>query len=159
MKSYQATINIEGPLPPPQHACLVGPAKKKIIQESIDQLLSWDVIEKFNSTTASPVVLVWQNNKWRFCVDFRTLNAITIGDAYPMLRSDYVFATLTGKRYFTLLDALKGYHQVEIEEKDCPKTAFVSHDGLYQFKRLPFGLRNTPAQVQRLMDKVIGGLK
>ena len=125
----------------------------------MNQLLAWDVIEPSKSTTASPVVLVWQNNKWRFCMDFRQLNSITIGDAYSMLRSDYVFSTLAGSKYFTLLDALKGDHQVEIEEADREKTAFVSYKGLYQFKRLPFGLKNAPAQFQRLMDKIIGGLR
>ena len=75
-----------------------------------------------------------------------------------MLRVDYVFSTLAGSRYFTLLDALKVYHQVEIEEADRDKTAFVSHKGLYQYKRLPFGLKNAPAQFQRLMDRIIGGL-
>lgn len=48
-----------------------------------------------------------------------------------MLRSDYVFSTLAGSKYFTLLDALKGYHQVEIDEADREKTAFVSYEGLY----------------------------
>ena len=115
-------------------------------------------MEPSTSKTASPVVMVWQNGKWRFYVDFRQLNVVTVGDAYPMLRSDYVFSTLAGKRFFTLLDALKGYYQVEIEEKDRHKTAFISHKGLYQYKRLPFGLKNAPAQFQRLMDQIIGGL-
>ena len=76
-----------------------------------------------------------------------------------MLRSDYVFSTLVGSKYFTLLDALKGYHQVEIDEVNKEKTAFVSHKGLYQYKRLPFGLKNAPAQFQWLMDRIIGGLR
>ena len=76
-----------------------------------------------------------------------------------MLRSDYVFSTLARKRFFTLLDAIKGYHQVELEENDKYKTAFISHKGLFQFKRLPFGLKNALAQFQRLMDEVIGGLR
>ena len=82
-----------------------------------------------------------------------------IGDSYLMLRSDYVFSTLAGSKYFSLLDVLKGYHQVEIEEADRGKTAFVSHKGLYQYKGLPFVLKNPPAQFQRLMDKIIGGLR
>ena len=76
-----------------------------------------------------------------------------------MLRSDYVFSTLAGSKYFSLLDALKGYHLVEIEEADRGKTAFVLHKGLYQYKRLPFELKNASAQFQWLMDKIISGLR
>jgi len=65
---------------------------------------------------------------------------------YPMLRSDYVFLTLAGKRFFSLLDAVKGYHQMEIEKRDRHKTAFISHKGLYQYKHLPFGVKNGRAQ-------------
>ena len=155
---YKARIETIGALPPPQQARNAGPARKEVINQTIEQLLSWDVIEKAVSTTASPVVLVWQNNKWRFCVDFRQLNSVTVRDIYPILRSDYVFSRLAGKKYFSLLDALKGYHQVEIDERDRHKTAFISHKGLFQYKRLPFGLKNAPAQFQRLMDEIIGGL-
>src|SRR5258705_10187639 len=73
-----------------------------------------------------------------------------------MLRSDYVFSTLAGKKYFSLLDALKGYHQVEIDERDRHKTAFISHKGLFQYKRLPFGLKNAPAQFQRRRTTMAG---
>jgi len=156
---FQASIPTEGPLPPPQNLRPAGPPKREVIEKTIEQLLAWDVIEMSESKTASPVVLVWQNNKWRFCIDFRSLNAITVGDAYLMLRADYVFSTLAGRHYFTLLDALKGYHQMEIQPKNREKTAFISHKGLYQYKRLPFGLKNGPAQFQRMMDQIIGGLR
>ena len=160
VKGYKVTVNTDdNALPTAQHPHPAGPEKRSLIEKTMDQLIAWDIIEPSISETASPVVLVWQNNKWRLCVDFRQLNSITIGDAYPMLRSDYVFSTLAGSKYFTLLDALKGYHQVEIEEADREKTAFISHKGLYQYKRLPFGLKNAPAQFQRLMDKIIGGLR
>lgn len=69
-----------------------------------------------------------------------------------------MFYTLAGRRYFILLDALKGYHQMEIHLRDWEKIAFISHKGLYQYKRLPFGLKNGPAQFQRMMDQIIGAL-
>jgi hypothetical protein len=122
-------------------------------------MADWDVVERSNSSTASAVVLVWQNQKWRFCVDFRQLNKVTTRDCYPMLRSDYIFSSLAGKRFFSALDAVKGYHQVEIAEDDRHKTAFITHRGLFQFKRMPFGLRNAPAQFQRMMDTILGSLR
>jgi len=76
-----------------------------------------------------------------------------------MLQADYVFSTLAGRWYFTLLDVLKSYHQIEIHPKDREKTAFISHKGLYQYKRLLFGLKNGPAQFQRMMDHIIGALQ
>ncbi|RPB17994.1 hypothetical protein L211DRAFT_772084, partial [Terfezia boudieri ATCC MYA-4762] len=66
VKGFKAAIRTEGPLPTPQQARPTGPTKRKIIDETIDQLLAWDVVEKSTSTTASPIVMVWQNNKWRF---------------------------------------------------------------------------------------------
>jgi hypothetical protein len=147
------------PLPPSQGNRPVGPAKRTAISDSIDQLLGWDIIEDSVSSTASPIVMVWQNNKWRFCVDYRALNAITKGDAYPLLRPDYVFSAMANKQYFSTFDAIKGYHQIDIDPADRAKTAFISHRGLYQYKRLPFGLKNAPGQFQRIMDRILGGLR
>jgi len=85
VRGFQASIRTEGPLPPTQSPKPAGPAKRKVIEKTIEQLLAWDVVEVSESKTASPVVLVWQNNKWRFYIDFRSLNAITVGNVYPIL--------------------------------------------------------------------------
>ena len=139
----------------PRH---VGPHKRQIIDASISQLLEWDIIEPSTSRVGYPVVLVQQHDKWRFCVDYRNLNVATIGEVYPMQRSDAIFDTLHGKRVFSILDAARGYHQLPIAESDRWKTAFITHRGLFQFKRMPFGLRNAPLQFQRFMDSVLGSL-
>ena len=110
VKGYKAMIPMVSLLPPVKPIWNAGPMKKEVIHQTIEQLLAWDVIEKSTSTTASLIVLMWQGNKWYFCVDFQQLNSITVRDAYSMLRSDYIFSTLAGKRYFSLLDTLKGYH-------------------------------------------------
>lgn len=144
--SYKAIIKTDGKLPLPQHVHPTGLVKKQVIEDIINQLLAWDIVEKSVSTMASPIMMVWQNNKWCFCVDFRKLNEVTLEDAYPILRSDYVFSTLAGKCFFTLIDTIKGYHQVELEENDKHKTALISYKGLFQFKCLPFGLKNAPVQ-------------
>jgi hypothetical protein len=159
VKGVLATINTSGDLPPAARLRPIGPAKRQVVEQALRQMANWDVIERSNSPTASAVVLVWQNSKWRFCVDFRQLNKVTTKDSYPMLRSDYIFSSLAGKRFFSALDAVKGYHQVEIAEEDRHKTAFITHRGLFQFKRMPFGLRNAPAQFQRMMDTILGSLR
>jgi len=66
---------------------------------------------------------------------------------------------MANKQYFSVFDAVKGYHQVDIDEEDQYKTVFICHCGLFQYKRLPFGLKNAPGQYQRLMDRVLGSLR
>ncbi|KAE8228162.1 hypothetical protein CF326_g6918 [Tilletia indica] len=141
---------------PPRRA---SPEKKAAMDAALDQLLEWDVVEPSSSPVSFPVLMVRQNQKWRFCVDYRKLNEVTIPDRYPLPTTDAVFQTLLGKRWFSALDALRGYHQQGVREEDRWKTAFVCHRGLYQYKTIPFGLRNAPAVFQRLMDKILGQLR
>ncbi|KAE8182590.1 hypothetical protein A4X06_0g7783 [Tilletia controversa] len=103
--------------------------------------------------------MVKQQSKWRFCVDYRQLNTVTIPDRYPLPHIDAVFDTLTGKTIFSSLDALRGYHQLPVKMEDRWKTAFVCHRGLFQYKTVPFGLRNAPAVFQRLMDRLLAALR
>ncbi|KAE8241928.1 hypothetical protein A4X13_0g7201 [Tilletia indica] len=136
-----------------------SPEKRAAMDAAIDQLIDWDVIEPSNSPVSFPVVMVKQQSKWRFCVDYRNLNTDTIPDRYPLPTIDSIFHTLCGKKIFSSLDAIRGYHQLGIKEEDRWKTAFVCHRGLFQYKRIPFGLRNAPAFFQRFMDKVLGPLR
>ena len=137
----------------------VGPHKRRIIDDSIDQLLEWDVIEPSHSRVGYPVVLVKQHDKWRFCVDYRNLNLATTGQVYPMTRTDFFFDALHGKSVFSILDAARGYHQLPIAEDDWWKTVFLTQRGLNQYKRMPFGLKNAPLQFQCFMDSVLGSLR
>ncbi|KAE8221804.1 hypothetical protein CF326_g8495 [Tilletia indica] len=136
-----------------------GPDKRAAMDAAIDQLLEWDVIEPSNSPISFPVVMVKQHTKWRFCVDYRRLNATTIPDRYPLPTIDAIFNTLCGKKLFSSLDAIRGYHQLGVQTEDRWKTAFICHRGLFQYKRIPFGLRNAPAFFQRFMDRVLGPLR
>jgi hypothetical protein len=129
------------------------------IETCVDEMLAKDIIEESHSPWASPVVLVKKKDgTFRFCVDFRKLNRITRRDAYPLPRIDDVVDMLEGSCYFSTIDTIAGYWQVEMDEQDKEKTAFVTQRGLYQFKVMPFGLSNAPGTFQRLMDKVLKGL-
>ncbi|KAE8185900.1 hypothetical protein CF335_g7597 [Tilletia laevis] len=136
-----------------------SPEKRTAMDAAIQQLLDWDVIEPSASPVSFPVVMVRQQGKWRLCVDYRKRNADTIPDRYPLPTIDSIFQTLCGKKVFSSLDAIRGYHQLGVKEDDRWKTAFVCHKGLFQYKTVPFGLRNAPAVFQRLMDKVLGPLR
>ncbi|UYV74412.1 K02A2.6-like [Cordylochernes scorpioides] len=134
----------------------VSPKERDIIKEQIQDMLQEGVIRASSSPWAFPVILVRKRDgNWRFCVDYRKLNSITVKDVYPIPRIDDVVDTLQGSRYFTAIDLRSGYWQVEIEEQDKKKTAFTTSHGLYEFNVMPFGLCNAPATFERIMDNVL----
>ena len=95
---------------------------------------------------------------WRFCVDYRKLNAVTLQDAYPLPRIDESLNALAGSRYFSTLDLTSGYWQVPLDADAQEKSTFATRSGLWKWKVLPFGLTSTPATFQRLMEQVLHGL-
>ena len=116
-------------------------------------------IEPSNSDWASPPVLVRKrDNAWRYCIDFRALNAVTVKDAYPLPRIDDCIDGLAGKELFCMLDINSGYWQIPIAPEDRHKTAFITRCGLYQFLPMPFGTSNAPATFQRCINSVLAGL-
>src|SRR5437667_6990819 len=142
-----------------QQPYCTSPRKRKMIHEAIKKLRELDVIEPAtadNAQIASPIVIVIQKGKPRFCIDFREINSKTKPDRYALPRQDSIFRTLAGAIYFTLLDANKGYHQFGLTKRAKVLTAFVIEDGIWVYKRLPFGLKNAPAYFQRTIDTILG---
>ena len=130
-------------------------ARREEMKEMLD-MLEKNAIEHSDSPWSSPIVLVKKKDgTTRFCVDYRKVNEVT----RKLPRVDNTLDTLAGSKYFPTLDLTTGYWQVEVVPEDQPKTAFTTPEGLYQFKGMPFGLCNAPATFQRLMDRVLGGLK
>ena len=145
------------PIRQPPHR--LGPEKEAEAEKQVQELLQKGMIEPASGAWSSPVVLVKKKDQsWRFCVDYRRLNAATQQDAYPLPRIDESLEALAGSRYFTTLDLLSGYWQVPLDTDAQEKSAFITRSGLWKWKVLPFGLTSAPATFQRLMEQVLRGL-
>ena len=134
------------------------------VRQEIARLLSEmqrnRVIQPSNSPWASPVVLVKERDgTHRFCVDYRALNAVTKTDSFPLPRIEGLLDQLGESKYFSTLDLASGFWQIRMDPSTQEKTAFVTHQGLYEFRVMPFGLTNAPAVFQRLMQQVMAPLK
>ena len=138
----------------------------RLISSQVNDMLEKDVIERSTSPWAAQVVMVpKKDGSRRFCIDYRPINSKTRRDLYPLPRIDEILERVTsagdkkGDKFMSSLDLKNGFWQVPIRECDREKTAFVTADGLFHFKRMPFGLCNSPATFQRLMDQVLRHLR
>ena len=95
----------------------------------------------------------------RFCVDYHRLNALTTKDAYPLTRIDDSSRLLGNQQWFSTMDLASGYWQVAMSSDAKRKVAFMTNEGLFQFRVMPFGLCNAQATIERLMDRVLCGMQ
>ena len=94
------------------------------------------------------------NGKWWMCVDFTDLNKACPKDSFPLPRIDQLVDSIAGHKLLTFMDAFSGYNQIVMNEADQEKTSFITSRGLFCYKVMPFGLKNTGATYQRLMNRM-----
>ena len=152
-------IDTGGHPPIRQRPYRVSEAQRGIIEEHIDDMLSRGIIQPSVSPWSSPIILVKKKDGTdRFVVDFRRLNSVTRKDSHPLPLIQDALDALHGTTYFSSMDLLSGFWQIEVDNASREHTAFATHSGLYEFLVLPFGLTGAPSTFTRLMECVLRNL-
>lgn len=139
--------------------------QKTEINEQVKKMLKNKVIEPSISEYNSPILLVPKKSlpgnpgkRWRLVIDYRQLNKKLLADKFPLPRIDEILDELGRARFFSCLDLLSGFHQIELDEESRDVTSFSTDQGSFRFRSLPFGLKVAPNSFQRMMSLAFAGL-
>ena len=161
LKDYQVKLHVNPDVPPVAQPVRRTPfSLRDKVKEKIEELVAMDIIEPVEGPTpwVSPVVVVpKQNDEIRLCVDMRRANEAIIRERYPIPTVDEVLQSLNQSTVFSKLDLKWGYHQLELHPDSRSITTFTTHGGLYQYKRLMFGISSAPEVYQHVIQQSLQG--
>ncbi|XP_027151941.1 uncharacterized protein LOC113751996 [Coffea eugenioides] len=132
------------------------PERNEVIKKEVGKLLESKIILEVYYPTwlANPVLVKKEDQSWRMCVDFTDLNKACPKDCFPLPRIDMLVDSTVGFDVLCFLDAFKGYNQIEMAEENREKTSFITEEGTYCYRTMPFGLKNAGATYQRLVNRL-----
>nr|XP_054761486.1 uncharacterized protein K02A2.6-like [Lytechinus pictus] len=160
-KNYQHRIKVKPDYPPVQQKLRRLPlAVKDRVSQELKRLEEAGVIEKIDASEwVSPIVVSTKTSgEIRLCVDLREVNKAIVVDRFPLPDIAELFCELEGSSVFSKLDLASAYHQLELAEESRDLTAFITHDGLFRYKRVCFGLASAPSTFQKMMTSILAGL-
>ncbi|MBW0468409.1 hypothetical protein O181_008124 [Austropuccinia psidii MF-1] len=128
---------------------------EKNINELLDVAVSRKIGHKKIMEITTPVLITWHDGKSRLCADFRALNNYTKADRYPIPRIPHALDKLAKAKYITKMGCIKGFHQNGVKPNSMKLLRIICHMGIYEYARMPFGIKHAPAHSQRMMDSII----
>ncbi|XP_064624576.1 uncharacterized protein K02A2.6-like [Lineus longissimus] len=162
VKGFSHKIRVKPDAVPAQAALRAIPfAIREEVHKELDRWEKDDIVEKIDASEwVSPLVVVRKKTgNIRLCVDMRAPNKEIVVDKFPIPSNDELRGELRGAKYFARLDLANAYHQLELNEESRDLTCFLTHQGLYRFKRVPFGLASAPSAFQKMMKIALQGLE
>ena len=158
VRGIEHEIKVRDARPIKQQHYLMSDKVQEDMHKQAREMLRQGIIEPSQSGWSSPIVMTRKSDgSRRFCSDMRKVNAVTEPDAYPLPNMQDILRKLRKAKFISTLDLKSAYHQIPLAEEARPITAFtVPGLGLFQFRRMPYGLTNAPATFQRLIDRVLG---
>ncbi|MBW0581150.1 hypothetical protein O181_120865, partial [Austropuccinia psidii MF-1] len=153
-------LNVERPYPPllRRPAYPASPRAREALESHINELMKLGVLRNVGHNeeveVTTPVIITWNNDKSRMVGDFRALNTYTIPDRYPIPRIHETLTQLSKARFITSMDALKGFHQNVLTPHARKLLRIIAHCGIYEYLRMPFGIKNAPSHYQRMMNTI-----
>jgi hypothetical protein len=160
VKGHEVHIKLttERPYPPllrrPPYPA--SPKSREALDEHIEELVRLNVLRKVGHNEVveitTPVIIAWHNGKARMVGDFRALNTYTAADRYPIPKISETLTNLAKAKFLTSMDVLKGFHQNVIAPESRKYLRIICHKGIYEYLRMPFGIKNAPSHFQRMMD-------